>query len=106
MDNTDFRERVFLSLVKAIKNLIKKVEELISTIRSNNPRDYLAREWIDSTQVCHLLNISRSTLQKYVQQEVLPYSKINGKNFFRPRDIESILKENYTNKETLKTKKQ
>lgn len=103
MENNNFKEKVFLSLTKSIKELIKKVEELVITIQSNNPHNYLAREWIDSTEVCNLLKISKCTLQKYIRQSIFPRSKINGKNFFKPQDIEKVLKNNYTNQKNIKT---
>lgn len=95
MEETDFHESIFLSLVKTIKSLIASVQNLVQHLKDNNPKDYLGRQWIDGQDVCHMLNISKRTLQKYRDNSTIPYSKICGKIFYRARDIEDILKGNY-----------
>src|SRR5690554_3645867 len=52
-------------------------------------------DWIDGHDVMVKLKIAPSTLQRWRITGVLPYSRLNGKCFYRKSDILSLLKENY-----------
>ncbi|WP_341224801.1 helix-turn-helix domain-containing protein [uncultured Arcticibacterium sp.] len=52
--------------------------------------------WIDSQDVMLSLHISKRTLQNLRDTGVLPYSRINGKFYYKIADIEIILNKNYT----------
>lgn len=47
--------------------------------------------WMDNSEVCQLLNISKRTLQTYRDNGILPYSQIDHKMFYKPCDVEKLL---------------
>lgn len=52
-------------------------------------------DWIDNQVVMQALHISCRTLQTLRSNGTLPYSRINNKIYYRRRDIEKILNDNY-----------
>ena len=52
-------------------------------------------DWIDNQDVMQALHISCRTLQTLRSNGTLPYSRINNKIYYRRRDIEKILNDNY-----------
>lgn len=52
--------------------------------------------WIDGQDVMQVLHISKRTLQSLRDSGVLPYSRINGKFYYKLSDIENILESNYS----------
>lgn len=53
-------------------------------------------EWIDGQVVMQTLHISKRTLQSLRDSGVLPYSRINGKFYYKVSDIEALLESNYS----------
>ncbi len=51
--------------------------------------------WIDGQDVMDALNISKRTLQTLRDSKMLPYSRINGKFYYKVADIEALLETNY-----------
>lgn len=60
--------------------------------------------WIDGQEVMLSLNISQRTLQTLHDSGTLPFSRINGKLYYKVSDLKSLLESNYTR--TLKPRKQ
>ncbi|CAN1533326.1 Helix-turn-helix domain, group 17 [Spirosomataceae bacterium] len=52
--------------------------------------------WIDGQDVMLSLHISKRTLQHLRDSGVLPFSRINGKFYYKIADIENLLVRNYT----------
>ena len=48
-------------------------------------------EWLDSQDVCQILNMSPRTLQTLRQNGTLAYSQIEHKIYYKPEDIERII---------------
>jgi hypothetical protein len=89
-------ESIFIDLIKSIKYLIRKINELIVTYKKNNPAENFHKEWLDSADVCSMLNISLRTLNKYKENNILPSSKLAGKVYYHIKDIKKILDNNYS----------
>jgi len=53
------------------------------------------QKWFDVQQVCTRLKISKRTLQNLRDSGVLPSTKMGGKVFYKPEDIEKMLLLNY-----------
>ena len=51
--------------------------------------------WLDNQDVCQILNISLRTLQTYREKGLLAYSCIKHKTFYKPEDVEALLKSSY-----------
>lgn len=47
--------------------------------------------WLHNGDVCHLLNISKRTLQHYRDTGVLPFTQIGHKCYYRREDVEQLL---------------
>jgi hypothetical protein len=52
--------------------------------------------WIDSQAVTQTLGIGKRSLQTLRDSGTLPYSRINGKIFYKVTDIATLLEANYT----------
>jgi hypothetical protein len=52
--------------------------------------------WLDADQVTEALKISTRTLQNLRDTELIPFSKINGKFYYKASDIEKLLETNYS----------
>ena len=48
-------------------------------------------KWMDAQDVCLALGISKTCLQNYRDNGLIPYSNIGGKFFYREVDIQEIL---------------
>lgn len=59
--------------------------------------DYFKEAWIDGQVVMQTLHISKRSLQSLRDSGTLPYSRINGKFYYKVSDIERLLEDNYTN---------
>ena len=55
-------------------------------------------DWLDNQDVMFALHVSLRTLQTMRSNGTLPYSRIRNKIYYRRRDIERLLNENYTKK--------
>lgn len=55
----------------------------------------LSETWLDNQEVMELLKVSPRTLQQMRDTRVLPFSKINGKIYYKASDLEKLLNENY-----------
>ena len=53
--------------------------------------------WLDADQVTEALKISTRTLQNLRDKGSIPFSRINGKFYYKAADIEKLLESNYTN---------
>ena len=52
--------------------------------------------WIDGQDVMQTLHISKRTLQTLRDEGTLPFSRINGKFYYKLSDIEQLLESNYS----------
>jgi hypothetical protein len=56
----------------------------------------LQAEWLDGTDTLKILKVSPRTLQSLRDAGVLPFSRINGKFYYKIGDIEKLLADNYS----------
>ncbi len=81
---------------ESFQKLIDKLDQVHQElVKLQDPKKELSKKWIDTYDVCHVLNISRRTLTNYLRDGRLPYSKIDGKNFFKLDDVEQFLLNNF-----------
>ena len=79
------------------EDLMEFKQELLEEIRemfNENRAQIIKKEWLKSTQVMDMLNISPGTLQKFRHNGTLSYTKIGGLIFYEADQIEKILLEN------------
>jgi DNA-binding transcriptional MerR regulator len=83
---------LILTLSQELKDLKARIELL------NRSRvDVLKDTWIDNQDVMQTLHISKRTLQTFRDNGTLPFSKIQGKFYYKVADIEKLLQDNYYN---------
>lgn len=58
--------------------------------------EYFKEAWIDSQDVLDILKISKRTLPTLRNSGSLPFSRINGKYYYKLADIEKLLEANYS----------
>lgn len=77
---------------KTLDTLEEKVERFINQMDDlclrHNKKISL---WLDNADVCRTLNISKRTLQTYRDNGTIPYTQINHKMFYKPKDVEKVL---------------
>lgn len=64
--------------------------------------DKSLNEWLDAQDVCDILNIGPRTLQTYRKNGKIGFSMIDRKIFYKPCDVEKILKNKSSNSKKLK----
>ena len=79
--------QVFDALVLRVKTIEEKAELLCC--RSD---DLGLKRWLDNQEVCEILKISQRTLQASRNNGVLPFSCIKHKMFYKPDDVERLLR--------------
>lgn len=47
--------------------------------------------WVSNARAMDIMDLSRSTLQRFRDSGLLPYSKVNKSIYYRIEDLESIL---------------
>ncbi len=67
-------------------------------ITNNDSTNNGLNDWMDNQEVMFALHVSLRTLQTLRSNGTLPYSRINNKIYYRRRDIERLLNENYSKK--------
>ena len=85
----------FLITKEEYQLIINKLDEVIDILNKENKVNPLNVTWLDISEVCILLKISKRTLQNYRDYGILPFSKVGGKIYFKASDIEKHLEEHY-----------
>jgi hypothetical protein len=83
---------LLMSLSQEIKDIKARIE-LIKYQKAEKLKD----NWIDNQDVMQMLHISQRTLQTFRSNGTIPYSKIQGKFYYKVSDIEQLLQDNYYN---------
>ncbi len=76
------------------KELLEEIRELLNEDKAQ----IIKKEWLKSSQVMDMLNISSGTLQRYRHNGILSYTKIGGLVFYEAGQIEKILSDNHITK--------
>ena len=80
---------------EAFQAIIDKIDKINDRLDLQKPVPMLNDRWLDIQEACFLLRISKRTLQSYRDNGLLPFSQINGKIYFKAKDIENHLEKNY-----------
>ena len=89
-----------IELIDLAREMAKDIQYLkayIEAIKDSKSRK-LSEDWLDNQEVLQTLHISPRTLQSYRDNGTLPFSKIEGKFYYKASDIENLLQSNYNNK--------
>jgi hypothetical protein len=78
---------VFEQMMDRFEAFVKKMDELCRRRGNKN-----LQKWLENQDVCEILNISKRTLQTYRGNGTLPFSQISRKIYYRPEDVERLIR--------------
>ena len=77
--------------LNGMKNELRELLEMTeNAVRKYTPI-FKEEKWLDNQEVCLMMNITKRTLQTYKDKGLLPYSKLNRKNYYKLSDIQALL---------------
>ena len=83
-----------MQLLLELSTSIKEIKAQLLVIKQTRA-ELFKQAWIDGQDVMFALKISKRTLQNLRDTETLPYSRINGKFYYKVADLETLLENNY-----------
>jgi hypothetical protein len=84
-----------MQLLLELSSAIKEIKAQLLVFKQTRTEKF-KQEWIDGQDVMLSLNISKRTLQSLRDTGILPYSRINGKFYYKIADLEKLLESNYS----------
>lgn len=84
-----------IQILNALYREIKEVSNLVAEITAPYKALQQATKWLDQQEACHLLKISKRTLQTYRTKGILGATQINRKNYFKLTDVELLMQTEY-----------
>lgn len=85
MDAVIIDRKTYEELISFLNTFAKQVKELCGGHQNIN------HQWLDNQDICQLLSISKRTLQYYRDTNIIPFSQIGNKCYYRASDIEELL---------------
>ena len=80
-----FEEEAFNYLDALLENFVKRMDR----IREHN-EDKAMSQWLDTQDVCQMLNICPRTVQTLRDNGTLAYTQISHKTYYKPEDVMAI----------------
>ncbi|TSA28392.1 MAG: DNA-binding protein [Bacteroidetes bacterium] len=74
-----------------VTRLIRALDKIDARLETKTKEQPLSEIWLDVSETCMVLKVSKRTLQQYRDKGILPFSQISGKIYFRAADIEKHL---------------
>ena len=96
MEVVTIEKRTFSYVCERFTEFAKRIESLCSTHTQK------VENWLDSQDVCLLLDVSKRTLQYYRSSGRLAYSQIGSKIYYKTSDIERIIADRETQNQSPK----
>ena len=84
-----------MQLLLELSSAIKEIKAQLLVIKQTRT-EKLKQNWIEGQEVMLALKISKRTLQSLRDNSTLPYSRINGKFYYKIADLEKLLESNYS----------
>lgn len=86
MEIINIEARTFEAMMERFEAFVRKVNSLC-----DQSEDKEMKEWLDSQEVCIILDISKRKLQYMRNFRKIPYSMINGKVYYKPEDVKNYI---------------
>ncbi|MEL5894688.1 helix-turn-helix domain-containing protein [Bacteroides sp. GD17] len=86
MEIVSIEKNTFEQMLNRFEQFTKKVDTLC-----DQGEEKEMRQWLDSQDVCMILNIGKRKLQYLRNSRKIPYSMINGKIFYKPEDVRRLI---------------
>lgn len=77
--------------MNGMTNDIKELLELTENATQKYCPIFKEEKWLDNQEVCLMMNITKRTLQTYKDKGLLPYSKLNRKNYYKLSDVQALI---------------
>ncbi|MGD9928752.1 MAG: helix-turn-helix domain-containing protein [Mangrovibacterium sp.] len=84
-----------MQLLLELSGAIKEMKAQILVLKQTRTEKF-KQDWIEGQEVMLALNISKRTLQTLRDTGTLPYSRVNGKFYYKVADLEKLLESNYS----------
>ncbi|WP_435415107.1 helix-turn-helix domain-containing protein [Polaribacter aestuariivivens] len=84
-----------IDLLMSLSQEVKDIKAHLEDLKNSNSK--LKDTWLDNQDVMQTLHISKRTLQTFRTNGIIPFSKIQGKFYYKEADIKQILQDNYYN---------
>ncbi|MFC2106909.1 helix-turn-helix domain-containing protein [Bacteroidota bacterium] len=94
MGNTLIELNAFNEIVKGIE----EIKQLLTQKPKDNPAwvaSQIEKVWLDKKEVCKILRISERTLQKYRDNNVIPFTRIGNKIQYKTEDVKAHFIKHY-----------
>ena len=79
------------SALDGMTNELKALLELTENATMKYISIFKEEKWLDNQEVCLMMKITKRTLQTYKDKGLLPYSKLNRKNYYKRSDVQALL---------------
>jgi hypothetical protein len=84
-----------IELLRQLSISMTEVRTYIMALKNTELQSF-RESWIDGQEVMQTLHISKRTLQSLRDSGVLPFSRINGKFYYKVSDLKNLLISNYS----------
>lgn len=87
-------EKYILIESEKVDSLFSEIKEIRNLIEKKSREESL-KEWIPKPEAKKKLNVCLKTLDNYLKNGIIPYSRFAGKIYIKAGDIEAHLERNY-----------
>jgi len=87
MDKVDFTKMRIEAILEKLDGMCKNLADL--------QHSHIENFFFDTEQLCITMNISKRTAQVWRSKNVIGFSKIGRKYYYKFSDIKALLKQNY-----------
>ena len=81
--------------LNAFNEIIEGIEE-IKQLLNRKPKDnpafvasQIEKVWLDKREVCKILKISERTLQKYRDNDIIPFTRFSNRIYYKTEDVKA-----------------
>lgn len=86
MEIVSIEKNTFEQMINRFEQFTRKVDTLCDQSEEKE-----MKEWLDSQEVCIILNIGKRKLQYLRNTRKLPFSMFNGKVFYKLQDVKKLI---------------
>lgn len=84
-----------IELLRQLSISMTEVRTYIMALKNTELQSF-RESWVDGQEVMQTLHISKRTLQSLRDSGMLPFSRINGKFYYKVSDLQNLLNSNYS----------
>lgn len=87
-------ERIVIINESTFTKWMERVKELLGVLhcQEQQMKNKGVETWLDTSEVCAMLNLSKRSVQSMRERGELPYTKIEGRIYHRADDIVKMMK--------------